>query len=508
MTSEERIEAIQGRVDRFTAPRAERPVRDDLEFAHQACKDIPFLLDHRRDLKKELAESQQNQTNFDSLAEIARQDIARLERELAEARSRAEVHRRYGEAQCLLKEQNIQRWTGAQERLAAIERNLIEATGLSSDTDTNINRLIWQRNEASERATAAEAALRCDPTQLQQAWTALETERLRSKELRAELERGDTKRIEWLNSWPWVNSDDDYIGALIRGWYWMGSGYKSLREAIDAAGRANGREAGMSQVFYDWSGGMESSAMLVVERERIQEIGAIVRWADTGKQFPEMATSKAQIEGILGLEIVTVPRRITFEEFLFEKGGIIRKGTNDCSRRMKRGNLSRHMRTFDKPWEVNIGYNAKETKRYEEWLDLNERPFCHWRAPLIEAGIYREDTWEICRKAGFTILIEVYERMGRFDCYFCGNQKPEQALKVAKYYPALTEEWIGYEERKGHSFLPIPLKILVEQQERPGILKVGEANACSCFGGQQSFWDDEELDVVANSGAGTGGKTE
>ena len=79
-------------------------------------------------------------------------------------------------------------------------------------------------------------------------------------------------------------------------------------------------------IFYDWSGGMESSAVLALEIERIRDLKAIVRFADTGKQFPELYQSKAQIEAILGIEIVTVPRRIDFNTYLFERGGMIRKG--------------------------------------------------------------------------------------------------------------------------------------------------------------------------------------
>src|SRR5271154_5380668 len=115
---------------------------------------------------------------------------------------------------------------------------------------------------------------------------------------------------------------------------------------------------GMSekQVFYDWSGGMESSAMLVIDRERIRETNAIVRFADTGRQFPELYESKAQIEQLLDLEIVTVESTMDFDTFLFERGGMLRKGMNDCSRRMKRSNLSRHMNTFPRPYEINLGF--------------------------------------------------------------------------------------------------------------------------------------------------------
>lgn len=80
-------------------------------------------------------------------------------------------------------------------------------------------------------------------------------------------------------------------------------------------------------IFYDWSGGMESTAMLVLERERILDTGAIARFADTGKHFPEMGPHFRQVEHRLGIQIHVPQRRITFDEFLFDKGGMIRKGT-------------------------------------------------------------------------------------------------------------------------------------------------------------------------------------
>ncbi len=246
-------------------------------------------------------------------------------------------------------------------------------------------------------------------------------------------------------------------------------------------------------IFYDWSGGMESSAMLVLEIDRIRELGAMVRWADTGKHFPEMFASKAQIEQVLGIEIVTVPQRITFDEYLFERGGMLRKGMNDCSRRMKRGNLARHMKSFARPYEINLGYNAGERERMEEFIDRNERDWCHWRFPLIDAGISRKRTWDICRDAGFTVLVEMYQKMGRMDCYWCPNQRPEQALKVWDNYPDLAAEWVEAEERKGHSFMPLPLKVLAANRDRAGIQLLFPQMGCSCFGGIEDVLEEEEV---------------
>ncbi len=243
-------------------------------------------------------------------------------------------------------------------------------------------------------------------------------------------------------------------------------------------------------IFYDFSGGMESAAMLVVERQRIRDTKAVVRFADTGKQFPEAAASRQQIEETLGIQIVVIPPRITFNEFLFERGGLIRKGTSDCSRRMKRGNLMRHMKTFPRPYEVNLGFNADEDDRADAFTDLNERDWCHWRFPLIEADVTRQQTWDICRKAGFSVLVGMYEKMGRFDCFWCGNQTPAQALKVARHYPELAAEWMAAEKRKGHSFMPIPLRVLTEPD--PLFADLDEVRQCGCFGGTECILDEED----------------
>jgi hypothetical protein len=247
-------------------------------------------------------------------------------------------------------------------------------------------------------------------------------------------------------------------------------------------------------IFYDWSGGMESSAVIALEIDRIRETGACVRFADTGKQFPELYESKKQIEAILGIEIITVPRRIDFDTYLYERGGMIRKGTNDCSRRMKRGNLSRHMHSFPRPYEVNLGFNAGETDRAIDFSDRNERDWLHWRYPLIERGIYRQSTREICVKTGFSIVVAMYDKMGRMDCYFCGNQKESQALKVVEHYPELASEWMRMEERKGHSTMPIPLRVLVDYSARQGNLFSDTAIRCSCFGGNDNATGEGDED--------------
>lgn len=168
---------------------------------------------------------------------------------------------------------------------------------------------------------------------------------------------------------------------------------------------------------------------------------------------------------------------------------MLRKGMTDCSRRMKRANLAAHMRGFPRPYEVNLGFNAEEIERQDAFVARNERDWLHWRFPLIESETTRAMTKQICRQAGFTILVGMYEKMGRFDCFWCPNQKRTQALKVIEHYPALASQWIDAEKKKGHHFLSAgPLATLAqgESEVLPGFAQ------CSCFGGTESIADEIE----------------
>ncbi len=96
----------------------------------------------------------------------------------------------------------------------------------------------------------------------------------------------------------------------------------------------------------------------------------------------------------------------------------------------------------------------------------------------------------MCEAAGFSILVEMYKKMDRFDCYMCGNQTPKQARLLAKFYPELAAKWIEEEARKGHSFMPLPLVEVIKDDDP----LFSGLDQCSCFGGDETFDYEEDVE--------------
>jgi hypothetical protein len=133
--------------------------------------------------------------------------------------------------------------------------------------------------------------------------------------------------------------------------------------------------------------------------------------------------------------------------------------------------------------------------RARDFSERNDVPGkVKWRYPLIEEDIDRAATVRLCEEAGFTIVLEMYRKMGRMDCYFCPNQKISQAQKVMEHYPDLWAEWKRLEEQKGHSFLSVSA-VTIERMglQRDFFERLDEIKMqCACFGGSSEIFDERE----------------
>lgn len=256
------------------------------------------------------------------------------------------------------------------------------------------------------------------------------------------------------------------------------------------AGRAGYAADGITYI-YNLSGGMESSAMIYLCRDEIKQRNACVSWADTGKQFPEMESSIAQIEAICGISVTRLRPSMTFDEFLFERGGMLRQGYTDCSRRMKRKALRDHANSLPLPQRIALGFNSQEIERGIDFCERNDKPQRSFFFPLQILGVSREKTVRVCERAGFTILLDAYRKLGRFDCFFCPNQRISQAEKVMVHYPALWSEWKEIERRKGHPILSISAEVIEKRSlQSDFIAALDRKQKCGCYGGDDT-WEDE-----------------
>lgn len=247
----------------------------------------------------------------------------------------------------------------------------------------------------------------------------------------------------------------------------------------------------MTTDIYNFSGGMESAAMIYLCREEIKATNSVVVWADTGKQLPEMYDSIAQIEEICGLKVTRLTPNMTFDEYLFKRGGMLRQGYTDCSRRMKRRALREHANSLPRPQRIMLGYNADEGQRGFDFCERNDKPDRTFHFPLQTQNVDRAASVMVCVRAGFTILVAMYQKMGRFDCWFCPNQRISQAEKVMQHYPDKWEEWKQIEKRKGHPILSISAEAIEKRAvQEDFIAALDKKTQCSCFGGE-SAWDDD-----------------
>lgn len=248
--------------------------------------------------------------------------------------------------------------------------------------------------------------------------------------------------------------------------------------------------------IYNFSGGMESAAMLYLCRLAIGQTRAHVVWADTGKQFPEMYDSIAQIEDICSLKVTRLQPSMTFDDFLFERGGMLRQGYTDCSRRMKRRALREHANSLPRPQRIALGFNADEGQRGENFCARNDKPDRTFFFPLQDVNVDRTESVQICERAGFSILVGMYRKMGRFDCFFCPNQQIRQAERVMRHYPAQWAEWKAIEKRKGHPILSISAEAIEQRAIQDDFIDaLDRKQQCSCMGGKE-IWDEDQ-DVTA-----------
>ena len=175
-----------------------------------------------------------------------------------------------------------------------------------------------------------------------------------------------------------------------------------------------------------FSGGKDSSAMLLMMIERGEPIHSIV-FFDTGWEFPQMHDHINLVEKNIGIKIWRLQSRLPFEYWMFHRPIIARKGPMkgkihrlgngwpSPSRRWCTRQKIDSLDYYSKPIENSIqciGFAANENQRGVPW---NKKPH-QVRFPLKEWNITETDSLQYCRDRGYH-WDGLYNHFKRVSCF-------------------------------------------------------------------------------------------
>jgi 3'-phosphoadenosine 5'-phosphosulfate sulfotransferase (PAPS reductase)/FAD synthetase len=228
-------------------------------------------------------------------------------------------------------------------------------------------------------------------------------------------------------------------------WHWC--------KECERAARKQGPELKHCVSF---SGGKDSTAMLILMMEKKMRIDKVIYFDCEDFEFPEMREHIDSVKRVLGVEIETVKTVKPWEQYLREIGWAsptLRWCTNE-----KVNSIRRALR-FCRPNLQYIGYASDEQGRVARAQNKNAKrnrdKWMSYRFPLVEWGITEKEALAICRAHGFTFE-GLYDYWDRVSCWCCPLQgsKDIQVLKTVrpKLYEKLWEMHPTCPEkhRRGH----------------------------------------------------------
>ena len=206
-----------------------------------------------------------------------------------------------------------------------------------------------------------------------------------------------------------------------------------------------------------WSGGKDSSAMLIRMMEEGRPIDDIVfievmATPALGGELPEMYEYIQKMEKYIDRKITVVRSVLDFDTvFHYTYGSGRRTGSIYgfpftigawCNGRLKLRTIRQHYKSYGEHIRY-LGLAADEPKRLAR-LDS----FC--RAPLAEWGMTEQDCVDFLNKRG--MLNPLYQKFRRLGCWFCVKQSLDSLRVLRRDYPESGRCcWRGTRKR------PVPL---------------------------------------------------
>ena len=201
-----------------------------------------------------------------------------------------------------------------------------------------------------------------------------------------------------------------------------------------------------------FSGGKDSTAMLILALEKKIPLDKIVYFDCEEFEFPEMATHIEKVKKTLDVEIETVHTVKPFRQYLKEIGWAtpsLRWCTNE-----KINSIRRFLR-FYRPHTSYIGFAADEMRRVNKAFKKNKArkrdKFMHFSFPLVDWGITEKEALKICYSYGFD-WGGLYKVWNRLSCWCCPLQSDKDIDKLKSTCPELWEKLWELDELAPRAF--------------------------------------------------------
>ena len=241
----------------------------------------------------------------------------------------------------------------------------------------------------------------------------------------------------------------------------------------------------------NFSGGKDSTAMLLMLLERKQQIDYIV-YADTGKDFPQMHDHIKQLAEYIHDNYPTAPPITTlksdksFDYLMFDH--IKTRGKNKgkcgygwatvltrwCTSELKTKIIDKFKMSIGSDYVQYIGIAIDEPKQLRDIPNM--------RYPLAEWKITEAEALQYCYEKGF-YWGGLYEHFDRVSCWCCPLKNLRELKALWKFYPDL---WAELKEMDARAFNRFRADYSVEELEQKFCREDREKFA------QMSLFDDKE----------------
>lgn len=211
-----------------------------------------------------------------------------------------------------------------------------------------------------------------------------------------------------------------------------------------------------------FSGGKDSTALLLMMLEKGMQIDDIVYFDCGDWEFPQMAEHIRRVERYIGREITRLQDPQGFDYWMYQHKRITKNGqkligkawptiSNRWCTGQKRDVLEKYYTQFrDEGMTLYIGFAADESARAKRDAQTR-RPWVKRRFPLIEWEITEREALEYCYSKGFT-WGGLYNHFHRVSCWCCPLQSLKELKQLYLHFPELWERLKDMDKRAWNTF--------------------------------------------------------